>query len=207
MKEQKKWEELTSKEKKKVNKVSIIFLVVLSLAGILTYRSCINSEQEDRKDYIGKILYNSITVQLKNRNYHVDRKSYDNGALLLNCQPNLSYGSEYTDRVRLYCKDGYYISAMCIESYSADKDLDKIPESIDMCLEIASFLPEIYKEKAITWIQQHHNIVKAEVMLDENTKISLTNPVKYYRRLDIFKVNDRSIQSPIPVDSLFWYKE
>lgn len=206
MKEKKKWEDLTPEEKKKVNKVSIIVLLVLFLVGFFIYRSCSNAAEEKESEYIGKILYNSITVQLKNRNYHVDGNYLDDGAILWNCQPNISYGCDYTDRVRLFCKDGHYISAICIESLSVDKNLDKIPKSINMYLEIASFLPDTYKDKAISWIQQHYNSDEAETMLDENTKMLLINPVKYYRRLDIFKVTDSSVQTPILNDSLFWCK-
>lgn len=203
MKEQKKWSDMTPSEKKRFSCMGALIAIVV-LVLLLGY--LVNSSKSEDRNYIYNLSWNDITDPLRESGYRIDDLKNDT-MYWWNCQPKDARGWKFTDRIQLCGNDPGKISAIRIEAITFEEKngLTDNKDALEHFVWIGSFLPD--SAKACAWIRRNFNVTKADIMIDEYTKLQIMAPVKDYRRLDIFKVDEQHAQSPIPVDSLFWYKE
>lgn len=197
--EQKKWSEMTPKEKKRFSCLSVLFSIVV-LFIVIGYLVSTNDTEAKEK----KVAWNEVTDQLRSINYRIDELSNDT-MYWWNCQPRDSRDWNFTDRIQICGKDPADISALRIEAVTYEKGgLVKNNDVLNHFMWIGAFLPDT--TKACTWIRQNFNKKNAELMLNEHIKLKIMAPVENYRRLDVLNIDEWHGQSPIPDDSLFWSK-
>jgi hypothetical protein len=229
MRKLKKWSELTPKQKKNAKIIIWIAIIIILVEGISSlddpavhkaYKEVLNEKKENtatdnnsdksedqddsgNEDYIEGFDSGEMEYQLKKEGYRIDHLESDN--ILVSCQPNNSYGQNFTDRIMLYSDAIVNVSAIRIESTTDGRNIDKDEDAKQHYYWIGSYLENSYHKHINNWIKANFNKKQASMMLDKYTRITIYAFDKTTRRMDIYKVNDDNKTSPIPDDQLFGY--
>lgn len=194
----KKWSEMTLKEKKraKINLFLFSFIILIFIfIGVIT---CSGPSQEET--YITGPDPDDITSKLESESYRTQILSAYN-TYWSSFQPKISYGDSFTDRIQIYSNKIDKISAIRVESMTLDKNFSLDNHAKQHFYWIGSLLH--YPINITRWIKSNINRGNDSIMLDKYTILRISSPDKTCRRMDIFKVNDNNTTSPIPDDQLF----
>ena len=217
-----KWNNMTPREKKNAKIIIIIACAIILFMGISSLgdpsKSHINTNNEKKEgviadnnnsdgledqdeDYITGLDPDEMEYHLKKEGYRIDNLKSDD--ILVSCQPNDSYGQNFTDRIMFYSDAIGKASAIRVESMSDGSNISNNEDAKQHYYWIGSFLSSSYHKNVNKWIMNNFNKKKSSIMLDKYTKIVMYALDKTTRRMDIFKVNDNNTTSPIPNDQLF----
>lgn len=199
MKEQKKWNEMTPQEKKRALRISVGAGIIILLFLIVCLVDC---EDSENKHYIFNTEPYEIRAQMAKAGYRYTDLSNDT-IYIASYQPKFfSREQPFTDRILIGSKEDDDASAIRFEAISVENNIAKDKDVLSRFVWIGSFLPD--SAKACSWIRRNFNTKKAELILDEYTKIQINASFDSYRCLDIFKIEKPTDKSPIPNDGLFW---